>query len=62
MLQAAGLDQNVVDVLNDLRRLRNTTVHGTTVVTPQAARDFIRGCKSAGIAMEDLAWPGPSGD
>ncbi|NEC29857.1 hypothetical protein G3I20_25545 [Streptomyces sp. SID8111] len=61
MLQAAGLDQDVVDVLNDLRRLRNTTVHGTAVVTPQAARDFIRGCKSAGIAMEDLTWPGPSG-
>jgi hypothetical protein len=61
MLQMAGLDQDVVDVLNDLRRLRNTTVHGTAVVTPQAARDFIRGCKSAGIAMEDLTWPGPSG-
>jgi hypothetical protein len=62
MLQMAGLSQDWVDVMNDLRRLRNTTVHGTAVVTPQAARDFVRGCKSVALALEDLTWPGPSGE
>ncbi|MFF3879067.1 hypothetical protein, partial [Streptomyces sp. NPDC001978] len=61
MLQMAGLDQDAVDVVNELRLLRNTTVHGTAVVTPQAARDFVRGCKSVGLFLEDLSWPSSSG-
>ncbi|GAA0929574.1 hypothetical protein GCM10009549_52530 [Streptomyces thermoalcalitolerans] len=54
MLQRAGLHQEWVDVMDDLRRLRNAAVHGTAAVTPQAARDFIQGCKSAAIALEGL--------
>lgn len=60
MLQVAGLDPEAVDVMNDLRSLRNTTVHGTAVVTPQAAHDFVRGCMYVAYTMEDLAWPGRS--
>ncbi|MEU4150484.1 hypothetical protein [Streptomyces sp. NPDC026659] len=60
LLHQAGLPQSWTDVLNDLRRLRNTTVHGTAVVTPQAARDFVQGCESVGRALEKLTWPRPS--
>ncbi len=60
MLQQAGLEQDAVALMHDLRTLRNTTVHGTTVVTPQAARDFVRGCKTVGILLEDLTWPQPN--
>jgi hypothetical protein len=60
MLQVAGLAPEAVEVMNDLRRLLNTAVHGTAVVTPQAADDFVRGCMYVAYTMEDLAWPGRS--
>ncbi|MEU9400135.1 hypothetical protein [Streptomyces sp. NPDC048242] len=59
MLHMAGLNQSWADVLNDLRRLRDTTVHGTAPVTPQAARDFVQGCQSVCRALEDLIWAAP---
>ncbi|MEU6245157.1 hypothetical protein [Streptomyces sp. NPDC047024] len=59
MLHMAGLNQSWADVLNDLHRLRDTTVHGSAPVTPQAARDFVQGCKSVCRALEDLIWAAP---
>ncbi|MYT19970.1 hypothetical protein GTW69_06645 [Streptomyces sp. SID7760] len=60
MLQQAGLKQDAVALMNALRDLRNTTVHGTAVVTPQAARDFVRGCKTVALLLEELTWPQPN--
>ncbi|MDT0413712.1 MULTISPECIES: hypothetical protein [Streptomyces] len=58
MLAAAGLDREWLDVMQELRRLRNSTVHGAVVVTPRAARDFVKSCKAVGVGLEDLTWPG----
>jgi hypothetical protein len=57
-LQVAGLRPEGVNLMHELRHLRNTTVHGTAVITSQGARDFVQGCMYVADIMEELAWPG----
>ena len=56
-LQAAGMKSEAVDILHDLRRLRNTAVHGG-VVTENGARDFVASCEL--VAEELLEMTGPT--
>ncbi|MFE9911380.1 hypothetical protein [Streptomyces clavifer] len=51
-LDGLGVSSQSREVVRRLRRLRDTAVHRPEAVTPEAARDFVAGCRSVASELQ----------